>query len=120
MPSNRAGETGAYQLRDQTQVIPHGMYRCRESFKPGEQAIKSLAVAETATGNVVATCSVILPHPPAYFQGIREAWITSGTPLPPTDLMARSTSRNPKLWVVTFSSGKRCEASCCRASSHAL
>jgi hypothetical protein len=33
--------------------------------------------------------------------------MTSGTPWPPTDLMARSTSFNPKVWVVTFSSGKR-------------
>src|SRR5262249_57783632 len=37
-----------------------------------------------------------------YSQGMREAWITSGTPWPPTDLMARSTSFSPNLWVVTF------------------
>src|SRR5262249_15450273 len=49
-----------------------------------------------------------------------EAWITSATPSPPTDLMARSTSLRPNLWVVTFSSGKRFEASCASASSHAL
>src|SRR4026209_160006 len=46
--------------------------------------------------------------------------MTSCTPWPPTDLMARSTSFNPKVWVVTFSSGKRCDASCCSASSQAL
>ena len=49
-----------------------------------------------------------------YCQGISEAWITSGTPWPPTDLMARSTSFSPNLWVVTFSSGKRLEASCAK------
>jgi len=32
MPPNHPRENGAYQLRDQTQVIPHGMYRCRENF----------------------------------------------------------------------------------------
>src|SRR5215813_13218953 len=55
-----------------------------------------------------------------YSHGMSEAWITSGTPWPPTDLMARSTSLSPNLWVVTFSNGKRFEASCARASSHAL
>src|SRR2546430_13023655 len=55
-----------------------------------------------------------------YSQGMSDAWITSGTPWPPTDLMARSTSFSPNLWVVTFSSGKRFEASCASASSHAL
>src|SRR5262245_60419078 len=55
-----------------------------------------------------------------YCHGISEAWITSGTPSPPTDLMARSTSLNPNLWVVTFSSGKRLDASCAKASSQAL
>ena len=55
-----------------------------------------------------------------HFQGSREAWITSGTPWPPTDLMARSTSLSPKRWVVILSSGKRFDASCCRASSQAL
>src|SRR5216684_3126308 len=54
-----------------------------------------------------------------HFQGSREAWITSGTPWPPTDLMARSTSLSAKRWVVTLSSGKRLDASCCRASSQA-
>src|SRR5256885_1844704 len=29
---------------------------------------------------------------PVYFHGRSEAWITSGTPCPPTDLIARSTS----------------------------
>src|SRR6266852_9178548 len=58
--------------------------------------------------------------PTAYFQGMSEAWITSGTPCPPTERMARSTSFNPNLWVVTFSSGKRLDASCARASSQAL
>ena len=57
---------------------------------------------------------------PNYCQGISDAWITSGTPSPPTDLMARSTSFSPNLWVVTFSSGKRLEASCASASSQAL
>src|SRR5688500_684478 len=52
-------------------------------------------------------------------QGMSEAWITSGTPCPPTDLIARSTSFRPKRWVVTFSSAKRFEASCCSASSQA-
>ena len=56
----------------------------------------------------------------AHFQGMSDAWITSGTPWPPTDLMARSTSFSPKVCVVTFSSGKRFEASCCSASSQAL
>ena len=51
--------------------------------------------------------------------GISEAWITSGTPWPPTDLMARSTSFSPNLWVVIFSSGKRRDASCASASSQA-
>ena len=46
--------------------------------------------------------------------------MTSGTPCPPTDLIARSTSFNPKRWVVTFSSGKRFEASWASASSQAL
>src|SRR5262249_57453367 len=55
-----------------------------------------------------------------YSHGMSEAWITSGTPWPPTDLMARSTSLSPNLWVVTFSNGKRFEASCASASSHAL
>src|SRR5947209_17289235 len=55
-----------------------------------------------------------------YSQGMSDAWITSGTPWPPTDLMARSTSLSPNLWVVIFSSGKRFEASCASASSHAL
>src|SRR5262249_23651963 len=55
-----------------------------------------------------------------YSQGMSDAWITSGTPWPPTDLMARSTSLSPNLWVVTFSKGKRFEASCARASSQAL
>src|SRR5205807_5999618 len=55
-----------------------------------------------------------------HFQGSREAWITSGTPWPPTDLMARSTSLSAKRCVVTFSSGKRLDASCCSASSQAL
>ena len=31
-----------------------------------------------------------------YFQGMSEAWITSGTPWPPTDRIARSTSFRPK------------------------
>ena len=57
---------------------------------------------------------------PVHSHGKSEAWITSGTPWPPTDLMARSTSLSPNLWVVTFSNGKRFEASCARASSHAL
>ena len=54
--------------------------------------------------------------------GISEAWITSGTPpgLLPTERMARSTSLRPKRWVVIFSSGKRLEAICCKASSQAL
>ena len=55
-----------------------------------------------------------------YSHGISEAWITSGTPWPPTERMARSTSFSPKRWVVTFSSGKRFEASCASASSQAL
>ena len=55
-----------------------------------------------------------------YCHGISDAWITSGTPWPPTDRMARSTSFSPKRWVVTFSSGKRFEASCSSASSQAL
>src|SRR5262249_24134907 len=55
-----------------------------------------------------------------YPHGMSEAWITSGTPWPPTDLMARSTSLSPNLWVVTFSNGNRFEASCASASSHAL
>ena len=56
----------------------------------------------------------------AHNHGISEAWITSGTPLPPTERMARSTSLSPNLWVVTSSSGKRLEASCSSASSQAL
>src|SRR6516165_3072521 len=40
---------------------------------------------------------------PVHSHGKSEAWITSGTPWPPTDLMARSTSLSPNLWVVTFS-----------------
>src|SRR4051812_34720496 len=35
-----------------------------------------------------------------YSHGMSEAWITSGTPCPPTDLMARSTSLSPNRWVV--------------------
>src|SRR6266481_5712839 len=46
-----------------------------------------------------------------YSHGISEAWITSGTPWPPTERMARSTSFSPNLWVVTRSSGKRLDAS---------
>src|SRR5215471_17306770 len=53
-------------------------------------------------------------------QGISEAWITSATPSPPTERMARSTSSNPKRWVVISSSGKRLEASWAKASSQAL
>src|SRR5437660_11941742 len=61
------------------------------------------------------------PHTPdAQVHGISEAWITSGTPLPPTDLMARSTSFKGKRCVVIFSSGKRFEAIWCNASSHAF
>ncbi len=52
--------------------------------------------------------------------GSSEAWITSGRPSPPTERMARSTSFNPKRWVVTSSSGKRFEANCASASSQAL
>src|SRR5581483_10567330 len=52
--------------------------------------------------------------------GMSEAWITSGTPFPPTERIARSTSLSPKRCVVTFSSGKRRDASCARASSHAF
>ena len=52
--------------------------------------------------------------------GISEAWITSATPSPPTERMARSTSSSPKRWVVINSSGKRLEASCAKASSQAL
>lgn len=44
--------------------------------------------------------SVVVPQSPGYFHGMREAWITSGTPLPPTDLIARSTSFNPKVRYV--------------------
>ena len=58
--------------------------------------------------------------PNCYSQGINEAWITSGTPCPPTDLIARSTSFRAKRCVVTFSKGKRFEASWARASSQAL
>src|SRR4051812_18133362 len=54
-----------------------------------------------------------------YSHGMSEAWITSGTPCPPTDLIARSTSFRPKRWVVIFSSGKRFDANCASASSHA-
>src|SRR5262249_34051799 len=54
-----------------------------------------------------------------YFHGIRETWITSLAPSPPTDLIARSASLRPNVCVVTSSSGKRFEASCCNASSHA-
>ena len=54
-----------------------------------------------------------------YSHGINEAWITSLTPSPPTERMARSTSLSPNLWVVTSSSGKRWEASCASASSQA-
>ena len=46
--------------------------------------------------------------------------MTSGTPWPLTDLMARSTSLSPNLWVVILSSGKRRDASCASASSQAL
>src|SRR5690242_6854603 len=59
-------------------------------------------------------------HGEFYFQGMREAWITSGTPWPPTERMARSTSYSPNACVVIFSRGNRLEASCCRASSQAL
>src|SRR5262249_23578743 len=54
-----------------------------------------------------------------YSHGINEAWITSGTPSPPTERMARSTSFSPNRWVVTSSSGKRLDASCSSASSQA-
>ena len=47
-----------------------------------------------------------------YFHGSSDAWITSGTPYPPTDLIARSTSFNPNLCVVIFSSGNRLDAIC--------
>ncbi len=39
---------------------------------------------------------------------------------PPTDLIAWSTLSSPKVWVVKRSSGNRFDASCSRASSHAL
>src|SRR5258707_13519796 len=55
-----------------------------------------------------------------YSHGISEAWITSGTPWPPTDLIARSTSFKPNRCVVTFSTGKRLDASCATATSQAL
>ena len=54
-----------------------------------------------------------------YSHGISEAWITSGTPSPPTALIALSTSFRPKRCVVTSSSGKRFDASCSSASSQA-
>src|SRR5262249_56015052 len=41
-----------------------------------------------------------------YCHGMREAWITSGTPWPPTDLMARSTSLRPTLSIFPFSTAK--------------
>ena len=56
----------------------------------------------------------------SHSHGISEAWITSATPSPPTERMARSTSSSPKRWVVISSSGKRLEASCAKASSQAL
>ena len=54
-----------------------------------------------------------------YSHGISEAWITSGTPSPPTALIALSTSFRPKRCVVTSSSGNRFDASCSSASSQA-
>ena len=54
-----------------------------------------------------------------YSHGISDAWITSGTPSLPTERIARSTSLRPNLCVVTFSSGKRFDASCASASSQA-
>ena len=41
--------------------------------------------------------------------------MTSGTPCPPTDRMAKSTSFKANRWVVMSSSGKRFDASCSRA-----
>jgi hypothetical protein len=35
--------------------------------------VSELADAETMVSHVVGTCSVILPHPPTYFHGRREA-----------------------------------------------
>src|SRR5262249_38192954 len=55
----------------------------------------------------------------SHSHGISEAWITSLTPSPPTERIARSTSLRPKRCVVTSSTGKRLEAICARASSQA-
>ncbi len=80
-----------------------------------QQKWNPLRPASTRADNV--SCP---PGGSAHVHGMSEAWITSGTPSPPTDLMARSTSLSPKRWVVTSSSGKRFEASCASASSQAL
>jgi hypothetical protein len=52
-----------------------GFWRSNGDVTSGRQACASAIVATVR-----------------YFQGISEAWITSGTPCPPTDLIARSTS----------------------------
>ena len=81
--------------------------------------------ASNRCANVPQTNQPCLGNPPrggrvTYVQGISEAWMTSGTPSPPTDLMARSTSFNPNRCVVTSSNGNRLDASCASANSQAL
>ena len=79
---------------------------------PVAMAIFALLLITSARRSFVSTAAgAEASH---YCHGISDAWITSGTPWPPTDLMARSTSFRPNVWVVTFSSGKRFEASCCQ------
>ena len=91
--------------------------------RPVLQPLDRLEVDEALGrgGEGRGACVGVGPEPHRrYIQGMREAWMTSGTPWPPTDLIARSTSFNAKRCVVTFSSGKRFEASWASASSHAL
>jgi hypothetical protein len=91
----------------------------RESrARPVLQPLDCIEVPGALAGLAQAPGALGIPE--AHSQGMREAWITSGTPWPPTDLIARSTSFSGKRCVVTLSRAKRFDASCCSASSQAL
>ena len=112
-------------------LIPHAL--AWRSSKAGSQTRIGSQAARTA-GSSAAFSAISGPMPAgsptgiailmlaahAHSHGISEAWITSGTPSLPTERMARSTSFKPNLCVVISSSGKRFDAICSSASSHAL
>src|SRR5437762_3065025 len=101
-------------LRDRGLVLRRRHHRIDFAVERGLEADLRPNAGRIASGNDdLGSCA---RHGDAYSHGISEAWITSGTPSPPTDLMARSTSFNPNRCVVTSSSGKRFEASCANAS----